>query len=61
MAIGKKSKDQLILEDKLAYSRAIRNFKANKWKRWTANEEEYEIKSEHWKQLKAGTVKELGA
>ena len=61
MAIGKKSRDQLILEDKLARERAEIMLEAGMWIRRQKNEREHAVRTEHWKQLKAGTVKELGA
>ena len=61
MAIGKKSRDQLILEDKLDMERAEIGLEARRWVRRQKNEREYIVRTEHWKQLKAGTVKELGA
>ncbi len=59
MATGKKSRDQLILEDKLDANRALIRLKANRWIRRQKNESEYQIRLGHWKQVKSGQVKEL--
>lgn len=61
MAIpGKKTEDQLILEDKIDENRAKIGLKARRWVRRAKNESEWLIRTEHVKQMKAGKVRELG-
>ena len=59
--MAKKSRDQLILEDKLDAMRTRVAIQARQWMRRQRNELEAEIRAEHWKQVKAGKVRELGA
>ena len=57
--VAKKSKDQLILADKLDIERAKIALAARRWVRRQKNEIEHKVLTEHWKQVQAGNVKEL--
>jgi hypothetical protein len=57
--VAKKSRDQLILADKLDIERAKINLAARRWVRRQKNEREHQVLTEHWKQVQSGKVKEL--
>lgn len=58
--MAKKSKDQLILADKLDRTRAEIALKARQWVRRQKNELEHKVLTEHWKEVQSGKVKEIG-